>query len=332
MKKASRFRRDRVMTAAGARPSACIVLTGGPEMANAQPGIFAQGTRAHYHLEFDLPDVTPSDVSAAVVRLREPTVTVGGFNLVLGFGPALWERLSPGAAPVDFHAFEPIEGLDGKQVPATQHDLWVWVHGTGPDLALDAARAATSILSGVGSLAIEQPGFVYRDSRDLTGFIDGTENPPVQDAPSVALVNSGDPGAGGACAMTMRWIHDLDAFDRLVVADQERVFGRTKPDSIELDDAAKPSNAHIARVVIKEDGEELEIYRRSVPYGTVREHGLFFVAFSADPNRFDKMLARMFGTSGDLQHDHLTDFTRPVSGSYYFAPSLEALAALGDHG
>jgi putative iron-dependent peroxidase len=115
-------------------------------------------------------------------------------------------------------------------------------------------------------------------------------------------------------------------------ADQERVFGRTKPDSIELNEVAKPRNAHIARVVIEENGEELEIYRRSVPYGTVREHGLFFVAFSADPNRFDKMLARMFCTSGDPQQDHLTDFSRPVSGSYYFAPSFEALAAVCDHG
>jgi putative iron-dependent peroxidase len=56
--------------------------------------------------------------------------------------------------------------------------------------------------------------------------------------------------------------------------------------------------------------------------------GLYFVAFSADPSRFEKMLARMFGTSGDGRHDRLTDFTRPVSGSYYFAPSLDALDGL----
>jgi putative iron-dependent peroxidase len=36
----------------------------------------------------------------------------------------------------------------------------------------------------------------------------------------------------------------------------------------------------------------------------------------------------MFGTSGDGLHDHLTDFTHPVSGSYYFAPSLDALEGL----
>jgi putative iron-dependent peroxidase len=36
----------------------------------------------------------------------------------------------------------------------------------------------------------------------------------------------------------------------------------------------------------------------------------------------------MFGASGDGLHDRLTDFTHAVSGSYYFAPSLEDLAAL----
>jgi len=94
---------------------------------------------------------------------------------------------------------------------------------------------------------------------------------------------------------------------------------------VELDD--KPDTAHISRVVIEEDGEELEIYRRSTPYGTVGELGLYFVAFSADPARFDKMLARMFGLADGVT-DRLTDFTHPVSGSYYFAPSLDALDGL----
>jgi porphyrinogen peroxidase len=299
-------------------------------MADAQPGIFAQGTRAHYHLEFDLVDgAADRDVRAAVQALREPSVTVGGFNLIVAFGPALWARLAPGGADRGWGAFEPVGGPGPPRAPATQHDVWVWVHGTGSDLALDAARAVTSAMRPAAALAAEQPGFVYRDSRDLTGFIDGTENPPTYEAPSVAVVPDDAPGAGGSYAMAMRWVHDLEAFDRLSLVDQERVFGRTKPDSVELDEAAKPPTAHIARVSIEEDGEELHIYRRSVPYGTVHEHGLFFVAFSADPSRFDKMLARMFGTGPDAVRDHLTDFSHPVSGSYYFAPSLQDLEGVG---
>lgn len=297
-------------------------------MAYPQPGIFAQGTRSHYHLKFDVAADTPlTEVRAAISRLGEPPVTVGGFNLVVGVGPRVWHRLQPDQ-PLPFADFQPIDGADHHAVPATQHDLWVWVHGTGPDLALDAARAITECMSPVGTLALEQPGFVYRDSRDLTGFIDGTANPPVLEAASVALVPDDRPGGGGAFAMTMRWVHNLEAFARLSVHDQERVIGRTKPDSVELDDDAKPTTAHIARVEYEEDGEELQLYRRSVPYGTVGEHGLFFVAFAADPIRFNKLLARMFGRPGDREHDHLINYTRPVSAAYYFAPSLETLSAI----
>jgi len=199
----------------------------------------------------------------------------------------------------------------------------VWTHGTGEDVELDVARAVAAGLAPVVTLAAEQPCFVYRDSRDLTGFIDGTENPPVEEAFEVALVPDGERGAGGAFVLAQKWVHDLDRFHAQTREEQENTIGRTKPDSVELDD--KPPTAHIARVVIEEDGEELELYRRSTPYGRVGELGLYFLAFSADPSRFTKMLHRMFGVGGDGLHDHLTDFTRPVSGAFYFAPSLDAL-------
>ena len=292
-------------------------------MARPQPGIFAQGTRSHYHLEFDLrPGATDEAVVQTLHGLREPPVTAGGSNIVVGFGADLWRRLHPDDAPADLAPFAAIEG-DGRGAPATQHDLWVWTHGTGEDVELDVARAVAAGLAPVATLAAEQPCFVYRDSRDLTGFIDGTENPPVEEAFEVALVPDGEPGAGGAFVLAQKWVHDLDRFHAQKREEQEDTIGRTKPDSVELDD--KAPTAHIARVVIEEDGEELELYRRSTPYGRVGELGLYFLAFSADPSRFTKMLHRMFGVSGDGLHDHLTDFTRPVSGSFYFAPSLDAL-------
>lgn len=292
-------------------------------MARPQPGIFAQGTRSHYHLEFDLlPGATDDAVVAALDGLREPSVTAGGSNIVVGFGADLWRRLQPSDAPAELSAFVPIEG-DGRGAPATQHDVWVWSHGTGEDVELDVARAVAMVLSPVATLAAEQPCFVYRDSRDLTGFIDGTENPPVEEAFDVALVADGEPGAGGAFVLAQKWVHDLTRFHAQSQAEQEATIGRTKPDSIELDD--KPPTAHISRVVIEEAGEELELYRRSTPYGRVEESGLYFLAFSADPSRFTKMLHRMFDVDGEGVHDHLTDFSTPVSGAFYFAPSLDAL-------
>ncbi|HUO47582.1 MAG TPA: Dyp-type peroxidase [Acidimicrobiales bacterium] len=238
-----------------------------------------------------------------------------------------WPRAD---SPAELRGFDPVGDPAGRHAPATQHDLWVWVHGKSTDLVFDGARAAAGALGAAAELSQEVACFAYR-GRDLTGFVDGTENPPVEEAPDVAIVPGDGPGAGGAYAITQRWRHDLAAFGRLPIPEQEGVIGRTKSDSIELADDVKPATAHIARVVVEDDdGEELEIFRRSLPYGTLAEHGLYFVAFSAQLGRFDTMLARMFGTGGDGLHDRLTEFTTPVSGSYYFAPSLESLAAVAD--
>jgi Dyp-type peroxidase family len=165
--------------------------------------------------------------------------------------------------------------------------------------------------------------------RDITGYIDGTANPQVRRAGEVALVPLGQPGEGGSHVLTMRWVHDLIAFNRLPVDEQQRVFGRTKPDSVELPATQRPPTAHIARVETTVDGKELEIFRRSVPYGTAEQNGLYFVAFSADRTRFDRMLARMFGTAPDGLRDRLTDFSRPGERRVLLRPIAERIGRAG---
>ena len=295
-----------------------------------QFGIFAQGTTAHMFLEWDLrPDVDLRDAAAVLGRLRGPSVSAGGVNLVIAFGNDLWRAIAPLDVPDGLGPFEPLGKLGGHHVPATQHDLWLWINGSSPDVVFEHARLASTSIQTVARLANEQAGFVHRNSLDLTGFIDGTANPTLLEAPTAALVPDGQPGAGGSHVLAMRWIHDLVAFNAQAVVDQERVFGRTKAESVELGDDDKPLNAHIARVEIEDAfGNELPIYRRSVPYGTVGEHGLYFVAFAADRARFDRMLGRMFGMDEDGLHDRLTEFSRPVSAAYYYAPPLNVLADL----
>ena len=298
-----------------------------------QFGIFAQGTHAHHFLEFDLrPGVAPMDAIAAFRRLRTPDVSAGGVNLVIAFGADVWGSVADSRAPADLGAFQPIAGGDGRHAPATQHDAWLWISGAEPDVTWQSARAAAAAVSDVARVAAEQEAFTYLGGRDITGFIDGTANPPVRRAAGVALVPPGHAGEGGSHVLAMRWVHDLAAFNRLTVEEQQRVIGRTKADSVELSAVQKPPTAHIARVEMTVDGKELEIFRRSVPYGTSQEHGLYFVAFSAERARYDRMLARMFGTAADGLHDRLTDFSHPVSGAYYFAPSLNALNELAGPG
>ena len=109
----------------------------------------------------------------------------------------------------------------------------------------------------------------------------------------------------------MRWVHDLDAFHRLSIREQEAVIGRTRPDSVELS-AARSRPPHTSRGSRSTQAARgLEIFRRSVPYGTVEEHGLYFVAFSADPSRYGEMLARMLGTAPDGVRDRLTESSGP---------------------
>jgi putative iron-dependent peroxidase len=179
----------------------------------------------------------------------------------------------------------------------------------------------------VATLATQLPAFTYLDSRDLSGFEDGTENPSIAEAPAVTAVADGEPGAGGSIVLVQRWVHHLGAFHAPPLEEQERIIGRTKATSEELPEDVRPATSHISRVVIEEDGEELEIFRRSTSYGDVREHGLLFVGFSRSATTFHRMLERMVGNDGP--RDALTTWSTPVSGAYYYAPPLEAFAAAG---
>lgn len=298
--------------------------------ATPQPGIFAIGTRSHRHLEFDVdPSASDADLVAAIDALREPNVTGGAANLVLGFGAELWRRLS-GDLPEGLGDFQVVEGLDGFSAPATQHDVWVWLHGTGDDVLFDSGTQVVEAFAPVATLADETNCFVYHDSRDLTGFIDGSANPPPSEAPAEACVPAGQPGAGGSHVIVQKWVHDLAAFNQLGVPEQEDVFGRRKADSEAIPKPQRPANAHISVAEIHDaDGEELEIYRRSTPWGGVGEQGLLFLGFSQERSRFVQMLDQIYGADGRDVRDRLLDFTTPVSGSFYFAPSLDELVALG---
>lgn len=306
-------------------------------MATPQPGIFVEGTAHHHFLEYALADdAAPDDLRHALA----PLVAAGsgaagsgaaGASRVVAFGSELWRRLAPDQAPDALRPFAPIEAAGGgADAPASQRDLFFWLHGVGRDDVLDGALAIHKALAPLARLELEETGFTYHDSRDLTGFIDGTANPKDAERFEVALVPDGETGAGGAFVLSQRWLHDLEAFNALSVADQEAVIGRTKPDSIELTGDSMPPDSHVSRTDATHEGVAMKIYRRSAPFGGVAEHGLYFLAFARDPLRFDVQLTRMFGTAGDGLHDRLIHYSRPVTGSYWFAPSEEDLrAAIG---
>jgi porphyrinogen peroxidase len=62
-------------------------------------------------------------------------------------------------------------------------------------------------------------------------------------------------------------------------------------------------------------------------YGSVQAHGTMFVGFSAEQKRLSEMLDSMTGLITGTR-DALTRFTEPLTGSYYFVPSVESLRQL----
>jgi porphyrinogen peroxidase len=295
-------------------------------MSLPQTGIFALGDAAHTYLELSLaPGVAGADLVRAIVDFHEPHSTVGGVNLVVGFRPQLWREVAPDDAPVDLRGFdEPLHGARGYTMPATQSDAWMWMAGASYDVVFDLASDAVKALAGFATLDREIVGWSYRHSRDLTGFEDGTKNPNVLEAPDIATVPDGAPGAGGTVLLFQQWRHLSDKWNALPDETQERVIGRTKPDSVELDADVMPVDAHVPRTTVDLDGNELKIFRRNVPYGDVTDHGTVFVGFGADQYRLDRMLQRMAGAEDGVR-DALTNYSTPLTGAYYFVPSIQAL-------
>jgi putative iron-dependent peroxidase len=286
-----------------------------------QSGIFALGTASHAYLEFDLAAGRPgAELVALVSSLREPRTTMGGVNLVAGFRPELWCETAPDDTPAELEGFnEDVVGADGYRMPATQHDAVLWLSGSAYDVVFDVARAAIAALGGLATVADETSSWPYRHDLDLTGFIDGTENPTLIEAPGFVLVPAGAAGAGGTILLLQKWEHDSQRWESLPVVDQEHVMGRQKVDSVELED--KPADSHVASTDQERFGT---IFRRNMPYGTVTDHGTVFVGFSATQRPLAAMLDSMAGT-GSGPRDALTKYTRPLSGAYYFVPSNESL-------
>jgi putative iron-dependent peroxidase len=289
-----------------------------------QGGIFALGTASHAYLEFDLATGREGpDLVVAISSLREPRTTMGGVNLVAGFRPELWRDTAPDDAPATLEGFnENLVGVDGFAMPATQHDAVLWLSGSAYDVVFEVARNAIGELALLASVAEETSSWPYRHDRDLTGFIDGTENPTLVEAPELVLIPEGSPGAGGTVLLLQKWAHDAAAWESLSVGTQEATIGRAKADSVELDD--KPGDSHVASTDQDRFGK---IFRRNMPYGTVTDHGTMFVGFSSSQTPLAAMLESMAGLTSGVR-DALTRYTRPLTGAYYFVPSTDALRSV----
>jgi len=221
-------------------------------------------------------------------------------------------------------AFSPL----GKGIaPATQRDLLIHIQSLRHDVNFSLAQAALAAFADAVNIEEETHGFRWVEERDLSGFVDGTENPQGEARQQVAIIAEG-PDAGGSYVFTQRWEHNLKLWNRMAVEKQEAIIGRTKVDNEELPGDQRPATSQLSRVDLKEEGKGLKILRQSLPYGSASgTHGLYFISYCNRLYNIEQQLLSMFGER-DGKMDAMLRFTKPVTGSYFFAPALDALQAL----
>lgn len=249
-------------------------------------------------------------------------------DVVIAFGKSTWNIIQPEWTPEKLNDFKELKGKKNYHMPSTQADLLIWAHTNSKSDLFDFTEAVKNKLENLVIFSIIQEGFTYKDSRDLIGFVDGTGNPKEQKIIDAAVIPENNLGQGGSYVFTQQWNHDLKAFNKETVHSQERIVGRTKVEDIELEGEAMPKDSHVSKTDLKVDGEAMKIYRRSYPFANKNENGLFFLAFTCDPKRIDVQLESMLGNALDNTPDRLMEFSTPVTGSYYFAPSKEDLNTL----
>ncbi|MDB2386792.1 Dyp-type peroxidase [Shewanella sp.] len=301
-------------------------------MPREQLGVCAEGNLHSVYLMFNTckgfsPQMRPciANVAQYIHELADQ-FSDSAFNGFVAIGAHSWDYLYPENKPSQLKPF-PAMQQENRNAPANEYDLFVHLRCDRFDILHLVANEVSQMFEGLFEIVDEERGFRFMDSRDLTGFVDGTENPKGRQRQEVALVGEEDGlFRNGSYVHVQKFAHNLSKWNRLPEKSQENVIGRTKAQNIEYASADKPLTSHIKRVNLKDDaGRPMEILRQSMPYGSVREQGLVFISLCANSVNFEKMLESMVHGDEKGNHDHLMDFTQALTGSAFFVPSLDFL-------
>jgi len=264
------------------------------------------------------------------VGFREPPSRL---SCVAGIGSEAWDRLFGGPRPAELHPFREMVGA-GHRAVSTPGDLLFHIRAERLDLCFALESEIMDRLRGAVTVRDEVFGFKYFDMRDLLGFVDGTENPVGPEASAAVLVDDEDPEfVAGSYVIVQKYIHDLQVWNALPVEAQEKVIGRTKLSDIELDDAVKPPDSHVAlNTVVDPDGTQRQILRDNMPFGKPGrgEFGTYFIGYARTPSVTERMLRNMFLGSPPATHDRILDFSTAVTGTLFFVPTVDFLDDLPD--
>jgi putative iron-dependent peroxidase len=212
-----------------------IFFSGGM-MSQVQSGILPEHCRAAIWIEANVTgDKVPCVKAVGCLSTnwrpagKFPDAALGA---VVAFGHDTWRELSGGEGAQELKNFTPLgKGL----APATQFDVLIHILSLRHDVNFSVAQAALAAFGDTLDVKEETHGFRWVEDRDLSGFVDGTENPAGDEIRrDVAVIKDGV-DAGGSYVLVQRWEHNLKQLNRMSVGDQEMMIGRTKEANEEID-------------------------------------------------------------------------------------------------
>ena len=292
--------------------------------------------------------VVMNDSAEAIKTIRSTLSGIGGlaknvsfrdlnsqFAYTVGIGSRIWDQLTGKPRPAELHPFPEVKGQVHTAI-STPGDLFFHIRAERRDLCFEFERQLLDALADSVTVVDETVGFRYFDVRDLLGFVDGTANPIGQAVPAaVFTTQAGEPaGAGGSYIVVQKYLHDMKKWKGLSTEQQEAIIGRTKIDNIELGDAPEGSQrSHKTLNTIEdESGGEHAILRDNMPFGSPGsgEFGTYFIGYSKKLWVIETMMERMYVGNPPGLHDRLLDYSKPLTGTTFFAPSATFLSSLGD--
>jgi len=282
-------------------------------MLPTQNSILSENIKHARHLFFSLlPD---SNIKKALTSLNN---LINTDSTVIGLGEAL---LNTANTEITGSKTMPAQTNMGISIPSTPYALWCCLTGTDKGALFHLSDKIESLLADDFILEDTVDCFQYSDNRDLSGYIDGTENPSGDDAITAGFVNDNTTLNGSSFVAIQQWLHDFDQLDQMSEKEKDDAIGRHRSDNEEFDDA--PETAHVKRSAQESFTPEAFILRRSMPWSEGMHAGLMFISYGHSYDAFEAILNRMIGKDDGIV-DGIFKFTKPITGCYFWCPPTKA--------
>jgi|TARA_R110002096_G_scaffold416576_1_gene619175 porphyrinogen peroxidase len=288
----------------------------------AQQGILDEETKLARYVTFSIieKNAVPEALKALSAAINSPETVVGlGNSCITALG-----------ANITGLKVMPAQCSAGIEIPSIPEALWIWIRGNDRGEIFHRSRLIEKHLSSAFAVTSIVDSFQYDENRDMSGYIDGTENPVGTDAVDAAIIADGEQGqTGSSFVAVQQWLHNFEDLDRMSTEEKDNTIGRHISDNEEFD---APTSAHVKRSAQENFEPEAFMLRRSMPWVDGLDGGLIFVSFVRTLDTFEAIMDRMIGKDDGVV-DALFNFTRPINGAYYWCPPVKDgkldLSALG---